>query len=138
LWLHRRCVEKKFAHEYSFEAAIGFRESHKDLPSFAFIDILDGHDVSQKIIRALDQRLPEFFSKLTSDQRTILVLTSDHGIGDLGSSPTVRLEERIPVSILLTPTAATTGQHMNFNSIGDNFNSYCLYIFDYCKLVFFF
>jgi predicted AlkP superfamily pyrophosphatase or phosphodiesterase len=79
-------------------------------PHFMFIDLIDGHEKTQKSVRILDVQLPELIQELMSDGRTVLLLTSDHGIADRGQSPTVRLEERLPLSMLITPSEFTTGK----------------------------
>jgi hypothetical protein len=103
-----RCIERKYGFQYTFEAAINFRNANKNLPRFSYIDIVEGHEPTQRVIRGADASFPQFITDIMSDERTILVLTSDHGVGDRGQSPTVKVEERIPLSMLVTPKGFTS------------------------------
>jgi hypothetical protein len=76
---------------------------------FIYVDLIEGHEPSQTAVRILDEGLPEFIEEMVKDGRTVLVLVSDHGIGDRGKSPSVRVEERLPLSMLVVPPSLTTG-----------------------------
>eukprot|EP00299_Pterocystis_sp_00344_P019796 c9792_g1_i2.p1 GENE.c9792_g1_i2~~c9792_g1_i2.p1 ORF type:complete len:195 (+),score=52.17 c9792_g1_i2:112-696(+) len=125
IFLHS-CVAQNYPHRYSLDAARHFHTLHSQFPRFMYIDLLEGHEVSQRFVRVIDKDVSDFISNVMKDNRTIVALVSDHGMGDLGTCPSVTLEERLPLSMLLMPSEAisenmrdalTTNQKKVFTSL---------------------
>jgi len=76
------CKGSKFTFHYIYDSVKSFWKNYKDVPKFINIHQLEGHEPTYKILSILDQKndLIKFIEEIITDENTIYILMSDHGL----------------------------------------------------------
>jgi len=81
------CIANTYSKDHvAWEYYKAVRETHRDVKSFAYFHLFDGHDSGQmskgsnvRKLGAIDKRMVEFLEEIEKKNDTVVILASDHG-----------------------------------------------------------
>jgi len=94
----RKCFYGKDSFEYNFEYVSQFLEAYKNERKFFKLMIGDGHESTLEVVKYIDNTLSKFLENILnnySDDKTIIIVMSDHGAQMPGLYDIILYKERI-------------------------------------------
>ena len=96
--IFRKCLYGRDSFEYNFEYILQFLEAYKKERKYFRVTFEDGHELTQEVIKYIDDSLSKFIQKLLNDyftDKTALFILSDHGAHIPGPHDILVYEEKI-------------------------------------------
>ena len=94
----RKCLYGRDSFEYNFEYILQFLEAYKNERKYFRVTFEDGHELTQEVIKYIDNSLSKFIQKLLNDyftDKTAFIILSDHGAHIPGPHDILVYEEKL-------------------------------------------